>query len=370
MNPKKFFLISLIALIIILGALLVYNFFLKDNAEPTTAPGQSTDQPTGPIIKISDGPVISPALDEKNNQLKYYTAQDGLAFAVDFAGQNKKELSGSVLTGFIKALWSPDTNQVIGLFAAAADRPVKKAYYNYQTKQSTVLDENIAWVAWSPDGQKIAYEYLGAGNNNNISVANPDGTGWTPVFQTRLPDWQIAWVAENKISLTTPPSGQVQGVLYDLNPKTQDFAKILSDYYGLKPLWSPRADKILFSATDPQTNLPKLMITDSRGENTKELVLQTVAEKCAWSQSNNTIFCAVPQSLATGYQWPDDYYKGLITTKDNFYKINFDTGQQTQLFISGDQDFYDATSLMLDPAEKYLFFYNQYDSQLYRLSLE
>jgi len=232
------------------------------------------------------------------------------------------------------------------------------------------LDENVAWVSWSPKGDKIAYEYLGANNNNNISVADADGSNWKMIFQTRVPDWQISWVGEKIISLATPPSGLTQGVVYALNPQTNDFSKVLSDYYGLKPLWSPSGEKILFSATEPQGKNLALWISDSRGENKKELVLATLAEKCVWSQSNNRVFCAVPQQIDQNYIWPDDYYKGLVATRDNFYEINFTTGQQIKLFESSNQEFYDATSLLLNESENILFFVNEYDSELYGLKIE
>lgn len=372
MEPKKLFLISIIVLVVLLGALLVYNFALKDRdkQDPEIRPEGQDEQETGPIINISQEPVISPILDTEKELVKYYNAQDGIAFSTDFNGQDKKEISDSPLSGFIKALWSPDTTSVIGLFANFNNGPVKKAYYNYKSEKSSVLNENIAWINWSPEGDKIVYEYLGPNNNNNISIADPNGDNWQEIFQTRVPDWQIEWITENKISLATPPSSESQGVVYQLDPKTQEFSKVLSDYFGLKPLWSPRGDKLIFSATNNQTGAPSLWISDKDGENRKELVIETIVDKCTWSDSNNVVFCAVPKSLNTGYKWPDDYYKGLVSTKDNFYQINFDTGQQVQLFISSDSDFYDASNLMLDNNEDYLFFFNEYDSQLYRLDLK
>ncbi len=67
--------------------------------------------------------------------------------------------------------------------------------------------------------------------------------------------------------------------------------------------------------------------------------------------------------------WPDDYYKGLITLKDDFYKINLETDEKTKILGSTIQFSYDAQDLFLSPKEDYLFFTNRSDGLLYSLKL-
>ncbi len=372
MNPKKLFIVSAVVLTVIVVSLIIYNFFIKPRSAPANnQPAASkTEIVTGSVFNLSQEPVISPVIDSGSDRIKYYRASDGRVFSVSFEGKDKKTISDNVLTGFIKALWNKDTSKVIGLFSDPATKTkVKKYFYDYKAKQSTLLNENTAWVSWDPEGKKIVYEFLGKDSDNNISVADPDGTKWKNIFPTRLPDWQASWVTKNKISLASPPSGTVQGLVYTLNPDTTDFSKVLSDYFGLKPLWSPSGDKVLFSATQAQGKNLTLFISDDKGANKKELALATLVDKCVWSVNNNSAFCAVPKTINQGAVWPDDYYKGTVSTKDDFYEINFATGQQIKLFESTDTQFYDASSLLVSDDNKYLFFVNQYDSQLYGIKL-
>ena len=371
MTPKKIFIISAVVLAVIILFLVVYNFFINLRSTDTGAPTPSPESEisTGKVFDLSQEPVVSPVL-VSGDKIKYYRASDGQVFSVDFDGRDKKAVFENTLAGFIKALWNKDASKVIGLFSDSSEKTrVKKYFYDYKTEESVLLNENTAWVCWDPEGKKIAYEFLGKDNDNNISVANPDGTNWKNIFPTRLPDWQITWVTKNKISLATPPSGTVQGLVYALDPETSDFSKVLSDYFGLKPLWSPSGDKILFSATQAQGKNLSLLISDEKGGNKKELSLTTLVDKCVWSANNNSVFCAVPQAVGQNAIWPDDYYKGVVSTKDDFYEINFATGQQIKLFESTSANFYDAASLLVSDDKQYLFFVNQYDSHLYGLKL-
>jgi len=248
---------------------------------------------------------------------------------------------------------------------------VKKYFYDYTNNQSALLGEKVGFVAWSPDSKKIAYEFIDPVNGqNNISTANPDGTNYKNIFKTRLDNLIVEWPSKEKISLRQPPSGLAQGILYAINSATGDFNKILSDIYGLSIKWSPKADKILYSSTDDRGRNPKLTLSDETGANSKDLKLAGIADKCAWSKDDRTIFCALPQELSANAIWPDDYYKGLVILSDDFYKINLETGDKTKILGSSDQVSYDAQELFLSPKEDYLFFINKRDGLLYSLKTQ
>ena len=367
MNPKRFFIASSLALGAIILVLLVYNFWPDKNSSRPEETPEEQPQDTQGISDLSQEPVISPVVDQRRERIKYHRAFDGQVLAVDFQGEQKETLSDSVLNNFVKALWSPDTEKALSLFSENGQ--VKKYLYDYQTKKATTLSENIAWIDWSPTGDKIVYEFLSADLNHNVSVADPDGANWKAVFKTRVPDWQVEWVSKDIISLATPPSGFVQGVLYALNPETENFSKVLSDYYGLKPLWSPKGDKLLYSRVESGGQNLSLWVANQDGANSKEMALTTLADKCVWSADNTSFFCAVPQEIETSAVWPDDYYKGLVSTRDDFYQINLGTGQQIKLFESSNDFFYDASSLMVSDDNDFLFFINGYDNHLYALEI-
>lgn len=397
MNAKNFLIIAVILLILVGGTWLVYNFFFKEptgpganetpGALPSAPAGQGGDaqQSTLPVggasptagaslaalkIKaISKEAALAPTIGVDGKTVKYYARSNGHIWESDFVGANLKKLASTTLNGLIKATWSPDKTKVIGWFSD--NNKIKKYFYDYATNQSSLLAEKMGWVTWSPDSKRIAYLFVDAATGqNNISVANPDGTNWKNIFKTRLDNLIVAWPSPAKISLGQPASGLAQSILYALNPDTGDFAKILSDVFGLSVKWSPKADKILYSSTSDRGQNPKLTLSDASGANSKDLKLAGLADKCVWSKDDRTIFCALPQEISLNAVWPDDYYKGLVILADDFYKINLETDEKTKLLGSNSQFSYDAQELFLSPKEDYLFFTNRRDGLLWSLKIQ
>ncbi|MBU2264959.1 hypothetical protein KJ784_02105 [Patescibacteria group bacterium] len=391
MNTTKLLIIAVALLVLVGGTFLVYNLFFKssspgDGNEPTNAlPSASagaTSLPTSgngsvnggqsgvaqKIRLVSQEPVLSPAIGEDGKTVKYYTRSNGRVLESDFIGNNLKEISSVTLNGLLKALWSPDKTKTIGVFSD--NNAIKKYFYDYNNNQSALLNDQVGYVAWSPDSKRIAYQFIDQTNGqHNISVANPDGSSWKNIFKTRLDNLIVEWPSKEKISLRQPPSGLAQGILYAINSDTGDFNKILSDLFGLNVKWSPRADKILFSSTNDRGKNPQLFLTDASGTNLKNLKLTGLADKCVWSNDDRTIFCALPQEMSTSAVWPDDYYKGLVILADDFYKINLESDTKTKILGSSDEASFDAQELFLSPKEDYLFFVNKHDGLLYSLKI-
>ena len=397
MNTKKIFIIAVILLALVTSALVVYNLFFKKPASPegeqagalpsapasrggeekgkTGLPG-GAEEKTAPDAKpaalkikpISQEKVLGAAIGSDGQTVKYYALSNGQVWESDFDGLNFKKISSVSLNNLIKILWSPDKEKVIGVFYDNGQ--VKKYSHNYTSGQSVLLSEAIGYVAWSPDSKKIAYQFSKPEEEqSNISLANPDGSSWKNIFKTRLENLIVEWPAKEKISLSAPASGLAQGLLYAINSETGDFHKVLSDLYGLSVKWSPKADKILFSTTDYRGKSPRLVLSDEQGNQTKELKLAGLADKCVWSKDDRTIFCALPQEISINATWPDDYYKGLVILKDDFYKINLETGERTKIAGSTSELSYDAQDLFLSPKEDYLFFVNRRNGLLYRIKL-
>jgi len=368
MTLKKTLIIFIVLLIVVGGIFLVYNFLFSSK---TTSP-LSQNEPSFPlketrkVIKISTEPVLGVTFDQQ--KIKYYQKNNGYVFEVDFDGQEKTRISSTVLENLIRVNWSPNHTQVITVFT---DGPlIKKYLYDYQTKKATKLDQNIRDFDWAPQENKIAYQYYNPQNQTNvISIANPDGSHWQNILETRLKNLIVKWPSPDKVSIQTRPSGLAQSVLYTINTSTKELKKILNNLYGLTALWSPYGDKLLFSETNSQGKNLKLKLLDLKKETITELDFTTLPEKCVWSQDNRTIFCAVPRNLNSNFVLPDDYYKGKVILKDDFWRINLDTQEREKILESNEDQSYDARNLLLSPQEDYLIFINQKDGLLYSVAI-
>lgn len=374
MSLKKILIILIILFIFIASILLVYNFFSKEEVSQEGTPQEELTTPdyhlTSPakIQAVSQGAALGAITD--GQKIKYYSFANGNVFQSNFDGSETTSLSSAALPGLLKVLWSPNKNKVIAIFEE--NNQIKKYFYSYSTGLSVILDKNISWIDWSPKGDKIAYQYYNPQTeDNNISLANPDGSQWTNILATRMKNLIVEWPTQNMVSIQTRPSGLAQSVLYTINLETGNFEKIIPETYGLTILWSPLGDKLLFSETDNQGKNLKLKIADLTSQTIKELNFVTLPEKCTWSQDNRTLFCAVPKEIPNSAVLPDDYYQKDVYFTDDFWRINLDTQEviQDSTSLSRDKITFDAKELLLSPLEDYLFFVNRKNERLYSLKL-
>lgn len=376
-NKKVIIIASALLILLLIGAYVFYVIFYRQTASPGTGSNQNKGSTivikpglTNEPIPLSQEKVLAPAVDASGKKIGYYSKNQGNMYEVNFDGSNLSRISGANLAGLLQVLWSPSKEKIVGIFQE--NDTTTKYLHDYQNGTSIRLNEKIDQVAWSPIDDRITIQSFNLDANNNvISIANADGSNLKNVFQTRIKDLVLDWPIADKISIRTKTSGLSEGLLLTINPDSGVFNDVLRGIYGLNAHWFPSGDKILYSATDSKGKNIKLFTADQNGQDIKNTDLSTLVEKCAFSQDNRILFCAMPQRLSENAVWPDDYYKGLVTTVDSFWKINLDTGQKTQIFNSGTSTrSYDAADPFLSPQENYLFFVNKKDGLLYSLKIE
>lgn len=231
----------------------------------------------------------------------------------------------------------------------------------------TFLPEDIKDISVSPDNEQIFY--LSNTKNGVIGVLTTDTDKQTKetIFDSHFTEWTSFWPNNEIITLTTKPSGLVNGYSYILNTKTKQYDKALSGIRGLTTLMSPDTSTILYSDNNLSLSLFDINRTESRNLNIK-----THPEKCIWAGDSISIYCAVPKFVDASYTYPDSWYMGEVSYNDEIYKINTQTGQKTKLVnpseIYSDANI-DAINLKLDNKEENLFFMNKSDSYLWGLKL-
>ena len=369
MNLKKILIVLIILFILSASALVFYNFFFQVEDKPSNGEtAEETDfYPNDRIKTISQEPVLGITID--GQKVKYYLAGNGNAFESDFDGENQIRLSSNILTSLLEVFWSSDNGKVIVL--SEENGLIKKYFYDYSTKTVLPLNNKMRWITWSPNTNQIAYQYYNAQNeDNNISIANPDGSKWNIILQTRMKNLIVEWPAQDKVSIRTMPSGLAKSVVYAISLPSNNLEKI-NEAYGMSILWSPLGNKILFSETDSKGKNLELKMMDLQKQTISELNFVTLPEKCVWSQDNRSIFCAIPKEISSSAVLPDDYYKNKFFFSDSIWRINLDNGEAIKIFEGGDdfQEIYDAQKLILSTQEDYLFFINKKNGLLYSLEL-
>lgn len=228
------------------------------------------------------------------------------------------------------------------------------------------LPENISDLVLSPDATRIFY-LLPFGDGVAGVTAGMLGDKKSQVFDSPYAEWLAQWPRGNMITITTKPSYLAAGYMYTINTDKKDFVKVLGDIYGLTTLTSPDGKLVLYA-----DSTLALSVYDMASKDIQPLSVNTLPEKCIWSKTSDSIYCAVPKFISgTGY--PDSWYKGQVSFSDEIWKLDAVTGTAERISdmvsSAGSEDI-DGWKLALGATEEYLFFVNKKDSILWELILD
>jgi len=387
--PKKIFIVSTTLLIVAVFFWGIYDFsFNKKNiSNPADKNSQTNGNSIfGPsqknqeekknekIYAVSEEAVLAPALKKTEERIIYYTKENGKVFEIDLDGKNKRTVSDQNVFGLKEVFWSPEKNQVIShLFEGGKD---VFYLYDYGTKTGKKLKDGLDNVGWTNLGDKIVYKYYDASSKErSLNIADPDGSNWKKLTDLDFRNMGLAQIPKTSvISFWNRGSAFEETKLMTIGILGGEKKAIFSGKFGGDYLWSPNGQKALVSsvATKGGSQIGLGTINNEGGEY-MNLNIPTLISKCVWSSDGKTVFYAQPGGIPDGTVMPDDYYAGKISTKDTFWKMNFNSGKKDRLVeleeLNKINISFDAADLFLSPTEEELFFVNRLDGKLYRMNL-
>lgn len=365
---KKILIILGVALLFVFVVLLVYNLAFRKKVRPVTPPTgleevlfgeEISPQVKQKLVALTGEAVLGAAL--QNNKI-VYLSWDGSINQIEPAGGEPVKIGLVSADRIGEVMFSKDGLIVIGTGLASGGK--RFLLFDTSTRRLKALPENAESLAFSPDGTKIVMSLLEKGLHNLV-ITDSAGVKEQDITTVKIPDLILEWPQEKVLAVKTKPSGLAFGLLYLLDLENKKLQRVLGNIYGLTSLFSPSQAKVLFSKTSPAGLGLELKVLNLPGGTEQNLNLLTLPEKCAWSQDNRTLFCAI-MNFDGNFILPDDYYKRTIPPgEEELVKVNLDTGQ-TQQLISGK---FDASNLLLSADESSLFFINKIDGRLYRLAL-
>lgn len=309
------------------------------------------------IFPISSVKVVSVSNSSDRKGTIYFEKNTGKLFEFDFSSNQEQVISDTVLPNFLSSIWSPVKKEALNLFYSPGN--TKITYHNYDTGKTNDLNNNIRSVAFSPDGNMIAYYLTNTIDSdesypptnemapvtsqiNKLYISQPDGTYPKKILDTRITDLEISWPIKDQLSFITPDREVF------LLTESGRLTKFLEPRTNLTTKWSVGGKKLLFSWGEDITN-QQLWLKDTESKSEKNLTLSIIASRCAWSIDNINIFCAVAKTPSI----------------DDIYRINTNTGSQ-ELLVEPAMPLED---IFLTAVEDYLIFKNAADEKLYGVKL-
>jgi TolB protein len=125
--------------------------------------------------------------------------------------------------------------------------------------------EEQEWIAWSPDGTRVAYASKHTGNNE-IYVINADGTGGTNITNDPAPDGHGNWSPDgSKLAFASGRDGDVE--IFVMNPDGSGVTQLTQNaVFDGFPKWSPDGTKIAWENRDETNGGIYVMDPDGSGK--------------------------------------------------------------------------------------------------------
>lgn len=206
-------------------------------------------------------------------------------------------------------------------------------------------------------------------NGSSLNLHYPSTNKIIKIFDSPFEYWNISWFEKDKILMTSFASGYTEGYSYVFDNTKKTFTKTLSGR-GLSTTAGNESGLIAYSLSGKDRM--RLFIKNLKNNSSTETLFSTLAEKCVWGTKIETnIYCGVP-AIIPNAMYPDDWYKGKVSTMDKIWKYNTETGEAElvgDLYSLSNKEI-DVYRPIIDPKENYIIFMNKKDLSLWSLELK
>lgn len=324
------------------------------------------------IKKIIDKEIKFPVLSADKSKFLYFNPADKEFYQSNIDGTGEQVLTNANLENLYDVSWSPDREKTVLTFSSDKGRTKKYHFFNLARQEDIEYEDKYQDVTISYNGENVAYVFRDpVEDEHNLSVAKPDLSSWRKIKELDEEEIETEWFSNNNLAVydTTTAFKEGQLEIYNVGEGTDHYT-FLAKRWGLNPLFSPDGKKVIFNDNDTKgARFPVIWTAEVKNKaEPRKLQLSTLVEKCAWAKDSVSVFCGIPENYSNFFIQPDDYYKGKFISKDSFYKINTDNGEQKKLadFSQFNKD-YDVYKPLVSEDQKKMYFTRKHDGKFYGL---
>lgn len=298
---------------------------------------------------------------------RYQNQSDGKFYGLGPDG-TVQALSDQVFFNVQDVTWAKNANKAVLEYPDGS-----KIVYNFDTKTQATLPKHWEEFSFSPDSSQIAAKSLGlAPENRWLVTTNDDGTGTKLVepLGDNANRVNVDWSPSRQtvaLARTGAPQGADRQEVLFVGLNGENFKSTVVEGLDFQPKWSPSGRQLLYSVDSARSDFkPELWVVDAYGDsigsNRRLIKLNTWAEKCSFA-GDDTLFCAVPQSLPQGAGMSPAIADSI---PDDVYKIDLATGIQTLIPTDGS---YHITNMSYDAKNNKVLFTDRNQAGVYQINL-
>lgn len=342
----------------------------------TTAPTNTPTPVSARLVQISAGPIVpgeavtdskASASSSPEVTVSYVERQSGNVYSYLVHAGVLTRTSNRTVPGIQTAAWLPDASLAFVRYLSGTDFSTINSYaLPADGSGGFFLPQDLSGIAVSSTSVLM----LASGVNGSVaSLSHTDGTRSSEIFTTPLSALSVSFAGKNHYLAYTKPSATLSGDAF-LIDSAGNFSRIAGPLPGLVAKASPSGKWVLVSYTGNGTLQMELINTTTN--ETLPLPVATIADKCVWTIDDSAIYCGIPMSPPSGFNYPDDWYQGAVSFSDRIWKIEV-SGRYAQLVLDFSKENngvpLDAEALAIDPLETTLVFINKNDGSLWSYSL-
>lgn len=275
-------------------------------------------------------------------------------------------ISNKTLPGIQLASWTPDGTRAYVQFLATSggEEQVNTYSLNAEGGDGYLLENGLAEAKVAGSSTLLT---LFSGSTGSVgTLSRADGSNQRTLFSTVLSALTVHPTAGDLFA-TNKPSSQLAGYAFSINRATGGFSRILGPFPGLSVLPSPDGKSLVYSYTSG--GIYYLRLYNVASHTSTALPVATLSEKCVWSSSGLSVYCAVPTNLSGNL--PDSWYQGVKVFTDRIWRI--DLSQRIAALVLDPSQIgkvnVDAVNLTVDPSEDMLIFTDKHSGALYAYDL-
>ncbi len=346
------------------------------NQNQTTTEENINEQKIPKLRKLSKEPISGYIVLENGSSTKIRFSEKGTGNVYEASTDNLKteRLTNTTIPKIYRSFWLKDGSGFITQNLIQGTNLIETNFVkiskkdNTNTEDITLYDTKISKLpleikelAINQNTKKIIY-YISK-NQSSWYIANIDGTNSTFLLNHPLTEWLPVWLSDNEVLLQTKSNSEYLSYTYILNIKNKTITKKGFGFLGLSIKNKDSELNLVSSGGE----VPNLYLVEHKTDKIYNLEINTFSDKCEWlKQDKNSVYCAIPSEIPKA-KYPEDWYKGVVSTKDDLIKIDTKTNVTYRIndLYNTINEYFDIYNIQISKNDNYITFINKNDGFLW-----
>jgi len=266
-----------------------------------------------------------------DDTVRYIEKGTGYLYELTLSSKTETQITNTTFTKIIRATISPNGNRVL-LTTEAGDTTrisigtVVRTDTGDSSFEVTNLPEGASEASFSKDGTGVYY-LLKTGQGSEGHMYTLAESEDRILFSLPFGAARVSWGEETYIY--TKPTSKLPGYVYKIENGVPMYVR--SGALGLTAFGYPGG------VVTTEVTSEKSVVSRAYEKNGAEyfLPLGLYPEKCAGTWATSTLICAFDPNINAEY--PDNWYKGVVSFEDAFWSVGIEDGNATVLTYPEDE---------------------------------